>query len=59
MICRHPQVKYKINTSKHTSKAQKIVSCISLTKRAHKPNEMGMPSKMHPRDKVRAHLSAS
>ena len=32
-------------------------SCVSLTRRAHKPDEMGVPSKMHPRIKTRAHLS--
>ena len=36
-----------------------IQSCVTLIKRAHKPQETGMPSKMHPRDKVRAHLPAS
>ena len=34
-------------------------TCVSLRRRAPKPNEMGVPSKMHPRDKVRAHLPAS
>ena len=33
-------------------------SCVSLTRRAHKLDEMGMTSKMHPRIKTRAHLSA-
>ena len=36
-----------------------IQSCVSLTKRAHKLDETGVPSKMHPRDKTWAHLSAS
>ena len=36
-----------------------IQSCVSLTKRAHKLEETGVPRKMHPRDKTRAHLSAS
>ena len=36
-----------------------IQSCVSLTKRAHKLEETGVPSKMHPRDKVTAHLPAS
>ena len=36
------------------------ISCnyVSPTRRAHKSDEMGMPSKMHPRIKTRAHLSA-
>ena len=36
------------------------ISCtyVSLTKRAHKLDEMGMTKKMHPRIKTRAHLSA-
>ena len=36
------------------------ISCtyVSLTKRAHKLDEMGMTSKMHLRIKTRAHLSA-
>ena len=33
-------------------------SCVSLTRRAHKLDEMGTTSKMHPRIKTRAHLSA-
>ena len=34
--------------------------CLRFTyKRAHKPEETGVPSKMHPMDKTRAHLSAS
>ena len=36
-----------------------IQSCVSLTKRAHKLEETGVPSKMHPMDKTRAHMSAS
>ena len=32
---------------------------ISLRRRAHKLVEMGVPSKMHPRIKTRAHLSAA
>jgi len=32
-------------------------TCVSLRRRAHKPDEMGVPSKMHPRIKTRAHLS--
>ena len=43
----------------HRRNTQKIMSCISLTRRAHKPDETSAPSKMHPRDKIRAHLSAS
>ena len=37
-----------------------IISCtyVSLTRRAHKLDEMGMTRKMHPRIKTRAHLSA-
>ena len=35
------------------------MSCISLRRRTHKLDEMGTTSKMHPRDKVRAHLPAS
>ena len=33
-------------------------TCISLRRRAHKLVEMGVPSKMHPRIKTRAHLLA-
>ena len=33
-------------------------SCVSLTRRANKLDEMGTTSKMHPRIKTRAHLSA-
>ena len=32
-------------------------TCVSLRRRAHKPDEMGVPSKMHLRIKTRAHLS--
>ena len=32
-------------------------TCVSLTRRAHKLDEMGTTSKMHPRIKTRAHLS--
>ena len=32
-------------------------TCVSLTRRVHKPDEMGVPSKMHPRINTRAHLS--
>ena len=39
--------------------AQKILSYVLLTRRDHKPDETGMPNKMHLRDKTRAHLSAS
>ena len=36
------------------------ISCtyVSLTKRAHKLDEMGMTSKVYPKIKTRAHLSA-
>ena len=34
------------------------MSCISLTRRTHKLEEIGMTSKMHPRIKTRVHLSA-
>ena len=34
-------------------------TCVSLRRRAHKLVEMGVPSKMHPRIKTRAHLSAA
>ena len=47
------------NTSERRRNAQMIQSCVTLTKRAHKPQETGVPSKVHPRDKVRAHLPAS
>ena len=33
-------------------------TCVSLTRRAHKLDEMGTTRKMHPRIKTRAHLSA-
>ena len=33
-------------------------NCVSLTRRAHKLDEMGTTRKMHPRIKARAHLSA-
>ena len=33
-------------------------TCVSPRRRAHKLVEMGVPSKMHPRIKTRAHLSA-
>ena len=33
-------------------------TCVSLTRRAHKLDEMGATRKMHPRIKTRAHLSA-
>ena len=34
------------------------ISCtyVSLRRKPHKPKEMGVPSKMHPRIKTRAHL---
>ena len=32
-------------------------TCVSLRRRAHKPDEMGVPSKMHPRIKIRAPVS--
>ena len=50
------QRKIQVNAEENT---QMIRSCVSLTKRAHKLEKMGVPSKMHPRDKTRAHLSAS
>ena len=31
--------------------------CVSYIRRAHKPDEMGVPSKMHLRIKTKAHLS--
>ena len=34
--------------------AQKIMSCISLTRRAHKPEQTGMPHKMHPAIPIRS-----
>ena len=33
------------------------MSYVSLTRRAHKPDKTGTPSKMHPRINTRAHLS--
>ena len=33
-------------------------SCVSLTRRAHKLDEMGTKSKVYPKIKTRAHLSA-
>ena len=36
-----------------------IHSYISLTRRAHKLEETGRPRHMHPRDKIKTHLSAS
>ena len=33
---------------------QKIMSCISLTRRAHKPKQTGMPRKMHPETNIRS-----
>ena len=32
-------------------------TCVSLRRRAHKPDEMGVPSKMHPRIKTMAHCN--
>ena len=32
-------------------------TCVSFIRRAHKPDKMGVPSKMYPRIKTRAHLS--
>ena len=54
------QVRDKRKTHRrHHKNARKILSCISLTRRSHKLDKTGVPSKMHPRDKVRAHLPAS
>ena len=39
----------KENTSERTRKEQKIAACVSPIKRAHKLEETGVPSKMHPR----------
>ena len=36
-----------------------IQSCASLTRGANKPEETGGPRHMHPRDKIKTHLSAS
>ena len=36
-----------------------IQSRASLTRRANKPEETGGPRHMHPRDKIKTHLSAS
>ena len=38
---------------------QKILSFVSLTRRVHKPDKTGAPSKMHPVAKIRGHRSAS
>ena len=35
------------------------MSCVSLTRRAHEPEEMGTPRHKDPRDKTKTHLSAS
>ena len=34
-------------------------TCVSLRRRAHKQDKMGVPSKMHPKIKTRAHLSVA
>ena len=45
-------------TQVNTEEMHKIsCTCVSLRRRAHKLDEMGVPSKMHPRIKTRAHLS--
>ena len=46
-------------TQVNTEEMHKIsCTCISLTRRTHKLDEMGTASKMHPRIKTRAYLSA-
>jgi len=47
------------NTSKQRRNTQKILFCISLTKRAHLAEETGTPRHKHKRYKTRTHLSAS
>ena len=53
---------HKSETQKKTqvdAEEMHIISCTcgSLTRRTHKPDEMGAPGKMHPRINTRAHLS--
>ena len=51
---------YKMRKTQVNREEMHRISCtsVSLTRRAHKLDEMGTTSKMHPRIKTRAHLSA-
>ena len=51
---------YKMRKTQVNTEEMHIISCtcVSLTRRAQKLDEMGTTSKMHPRIKTRAHLSA-
>jgi hypothetical protein len=52
--------KYKKKIHKRCNRStQKILSCITLTKRAHKLDQMGAPRHKSPRIIARAHMLAS
>jgi len=42
----------KENISERRRNVQKIMSCVSLARRAHKPDQTGMPRKMHLRNHI-------
>ena len=47
--------KTQVNTRRNT---QKILICVSLTRRTHKPDETGAPRKIHMRIRLWTHMSA-
>ena len=60
MLIAETQVGNNMKTCRECRRnTQKILSCVSLTRMANKLDKMGAPSKMHPVDKIRGHLSVS
>jgi hypothetical protein len=54
------QVRNKKKTCRiHNKSTQKILSCVTLTKRAHLVDQTGAPRHESPRINIRAHLSVS
>ena len=60
MICRHQQVKYEgKKTREHKRNTQKILSCVTLTKEAHKLEQTNVPCPGTDVSKIGTHLSVT